>query len=157
MRVYTVAFIFTEDFNKILLIQPNRPEWQVGKLHGPGGKLESDETPAECMSREVREETALDISPEAWKPVAVEHHEGAEIHFFTAIYSGDVADATQLTDEPIAWYQTMPLPEQALPNLRWLIPLAIDILKRGAIEHVRYEMPVSQAELHKRSTHTTSS
>lgn len=44
----------------VLLIEKQRGLGE-GKLVGPGGKLEADETPLECVVREVREELAVDL------------------------------------------------------------------------------------------------
>lgn len=147
MEQYTVGFIFNEDLSKILLIHPNRPEWQVGKLNGPGGKVEEDETPVDCVVREIEEETSLIIPSDKWTLTAVEHHTDMQVHFFTATYSGDLDEIKQLTDEKIEWFSITPLPEKVLPNLRWLIPLSIDILERKVIKNLRYDMVTSQAKL----------
>lgn len=61
MRLTTLAYIEKED--KYLMIHrtkkendPNHDKWI-----GVGGKLEKDESPDECMIREVKEETGLDV------------------------------------------------------------------------------------------------
>jgi len=62
MKLTTLAYIEKED--KYLMIHrtkkendPNHDKWI-----GVGGKLEKDESPDECMIREVKEETGLDVT-----------------------------------------------------------------------------------------------
>ncbi len=52
----TLGHIINGD--KLLLKKATRGI-SIGKWNGPGGKLESDETPRECMIREAYEETGL--------------------------------------------------------------------------------------------------
>jgi 8-oxo-dGTP pyrophosphatase MutT (NUDIX family) len=49
------AVIF--DDHRVLLVRNDRSEWEL-----PGGKLEFNESPTECVEREVREETGWTIS-----------------------------------------------------------------------------------------------
>lgn len=53
----------------VVLIRKTKPEWQAGKLNFVGGKVEDDETPLDCMVREFREETSVDIPADDWKYV----------------------------------------------------------------------------------------
>lgn len=125
MTHYTVALLFNRDYSHILLLHPKRPAWQVGKLNGPGGKVEGNETPAEGMSREVQEETALVIPPSAWNNSGNEVFEDKTIHFLTTCYGGDMEDATQQTDEAIEWFPVESLPDNLIDNLYGFIDQAI--------------------------------
>ena len=59
MRPFACDAVIIED-NKIVLIQcaadPFRGEWAV-----PGGRIEDNETAEQCLKREVKEETGLDV------------------------------------------------------------------------------------------------
>lgn len=58
----TLTFVFraTEQGDEILLIRKKRG-LGAGKVNGPGGRLEGDESPAQCAVREVQEE--LGVTP----------------------------------------------------------------------------------------------
>ena len=76
MKTYTVGFVFDTKLEQVLLLHKQKPDWQVGKLNGMGGKVEAGESRVKCMARECREETCLDIPESAWT------------HFATIINNG---------------------------------------------------------------------
>ena len=63
MRPFACDGVLIED-NKILLIkraaEPFKGEWAL-----PGGRIEEDETAEQCLRREMKEETGLEILPES--------------------------------------------------------------------------------------------
>lgn len=66
MSVQT-TLCYIDDGNAYLMLHRVKKEHDVnrGKWIGIGGKFEPDESPEECMMREVREETGL--TPRAWR------------------------------------------------------------------------------------------
>ena len=64
MKLTTLCYI--EKDNKVLLLYRNKKENDLneGKWIGVGGKLEQNESPDECIIREVYEETGLHIQPQ---------------------------------------------------------------------------------------------
>jgi 8-oxo-dGTP diphosphatase len=58
MNKYTICFIKRGE--KILLLNREKSEW-MGVWNGVGGKIEKEETPLECVLREVREETGIKL------------------------------------------------------------------------------------------------
>lgn len=64
--LYSLAFIFTPSFQKVLLVTKNRPNWQKGKLNGIGGHIEKNESAIQAVTREVFEETNLRIPQHEW-------------------------------------------------------------------------------------------
>lgn len=129
MKQYNLGFVFTPDFSKVLLIHKNRPDWQIGKLNGLGGKQEPGETALEGMVRELEEETGLSIAAEQWAEVGSIGSDEWSVAVFTAIWSGELAAAQTMTDETVEWFATNALPTNVIDNLRWLIPLAANKLQ----------------------------
>lgn len=59
MKEVTAAIIIKDDL--ILIAQRGRDESLAGKWEFPGGKIESGETPQECLKREIKEELNIEI------------------------------------------------------------------------------------------------
>ena len=70
-----------------------------GKWIGIGGKLENGETPFDCVRREVREETGLEVIKPRYRGIItfVSDIYGTEyMHLFTATeFTGDLADSCE--------------------------------------------------------------
>lgn len=125
---YVVGFLFSEDAEPqtVALIEKKRPGWQAGKLNGIGGHVEPGEEPLAAMVREFKEETGADIPAEQWK-------------YFCKMDGGDWVVwcyksfghplLRSMTDEPVMKVRLTWLwgaRENIIPNLNWLIPLALD-------------------------------
>ena len=129
VQEYVCGFLFSRDRTRVLLIRKNRPAWQAGKLNGLGGKVEPGETPLEAMRREFREEAGADVAE--WRHVLTlsgaddaGSGRGWAGHFFRAF--GDLSAVRAMTDEPLEFHPTRPLPPDTIPNLQWMIPLMLD-------------------------------
>lgn len=57
----TLCFIIDKD--SVLLLKKNPGLFGAGKWNAPGGKLQSNETAEQCATREVLEETGLQVKP----------------------------------------------------------------------------------------------
>lgn len=122
-QAYVVGFLFREmPLAHVALIQKRKPEWQAGKLNGIGGKIELGESAEAAMRREFREETGADVL--IWQPFALLAWRSDMIHFFCARSDQTVIRST--TDEEVDWYPVSLLDRlPIIPNLRWLVPLAL--------------------------------
>ncbi len=139
MKHYTLGFVFNSELNEVLLIHKNRPEWQKGKINGPGGKVEPDEEPKACISREIREETGLSIPIHEWTAVGEMNHVEWNVQLFAVSYKGKKYDVQSLTDEKLEWFPTEKIPANVIPNLHWLIPLCKDKLAGREVSVIRVE------------------
>jgi 8-oxo-dGTP diphosphatase len=121
---YVVGFMFNPAENAVLLIRKTHPDWQAGKLNGVGGRIEDGESPTEAMRREFLEETGIDHDD--WREFCVLGDARQwQIHFFSAV--GLIAKAVACTDEKPEIHPSMALPFDTIPNLRWLIPMALSM------------------------------
>lgn len=119
---YVVGFMFNPAENVVLLIRKNRPSWQVGKLNGIGGRVEDGESAEQAMRRKCVEEVGLDC--DSWKRFCTLSDErGWTIHFLWTV--GPVRNASAMTDEQPEVVNVCCLPFDVIPNLKWLIPMAL--------------------------------
>lgn len=105
MKKYTVGFIFSDDFKNVLLIKKTKPADQAGLFNGIGGKFEEfDIDAAACVSREVKEETGLDIPPDFWAEVgSYSDNEYYYVSILTSIVPvSTLSDAKSLTEEEVS-------------------------------------------------------
>jgi 8-oxo-dGTP diphosphatase len=122
-KLYVAGFLFSPNKRSVVLIWKQRPDWQKGKLNAVGGGVERGESPDAAMRREFREEAGLDV--ENWQHFAtLGDARDWSVWFYFAF--GDVNKCRTTTDEDVAVCSTFPLPAAVIPNLHWLIPMALD-------------------------------
>lgn len=104
MKNTTLCYI--EHNGKILMLYRNKKKEDIneGKWIGIGGKFEENESPEECMLREVYEETGIKLK--FWKYRAVitfvsDSCEGEYMHLFTA--ESDSFDFIECTEGELKW------------------------------------------------------
>lgn len=129
MTKYVCGFYFDHTLDRVVLIWKNKPKWQAGKLNGVGGKVEPLETHHEAMRREFREETGID-HPE-WNILIRLGGDDWLVDFYCAI--GRVDDfeyAETKEEEEVAKIYVDRLDDfDYVPNLQWLVPMAVHKLK----------------------------
>lgn len=98
-----------------------------GQLVGPGGKVESGETPRECVVREVHEEVCITVENPEKAGVFVYRSEDwdAVVHVFRAYeYAGTPAETEEAAP---AWFPVDDLPfEQMWATDREWLPVVLD-------------------------------
>lgn len=117
---YVVGFLCSS--GSVVLIRKQRPAWQFGRLNGIGGHIELNETPLAAMQREFKEETGWE--QKTWKLAVVMTGKTWKVYFFIA--NGPVHHVKTKTDEKVCLESINSLPQDVIPNLRWLIPLCLD-------------------------------
>jgi 8-oxo-dGTP diphosphatase len=60
MHKYTLGFIIRKD--EVLMMNRQKTPW-MGAWNGIGGKIEDGENPVDCLIREIKEETNIDVDP----------------------------------------------------------------------------------------------
>ena len=122
------AFIFDRD-GHILLVErgtpPAKGQWSV-----PGGKLEMNETLAQAVAREVREETGLVVEVGALACVVERMSEGYHyviLDYLARVIGGELAPASDVADA--RWVTNDDLPTMALTDG------LLTLLERARVAH----------------------
>lgn len=128
--------MFDEQRRHVALVRKNRPEWQAGKINAIGGKIEEGEAPYQAMRREFQEEAGVDRYD--WKQFATLTGKGFVVHFYSC-FVPDFENVGTMTDEAIEiWYVPTALrSDDLIPNLRVMIPLALD--DTGIVKPVHFQ------------------
>lgn len=139
---YVAGFLFNDNGNRVVLIEKERPEWQRGKFNGIGGHIEEGETPEQAMRREFKEETGVDL--EGWKRYVTLKGQSDvewEVHFFAAFNTRAFLGVEHVSDERPYYFALDEInTEPVIPNLRWLIPMALSMKNENAAGFVVEEV-----------------
>jgi 8-oxo-dGTP diphosphatase len=116
----------------VVLIHKNRgPDAVRGKYNGIGGHVEEGESLVAAMVREFEEETGARTTERAWgNPYVRLYGDDWEVNFFRhfEILPGLQTGDGSPTDERVIHASVYPhLLVNVVPNLRWLIPMALDM------------------------------
>ncbi len=138
---YVVGFIMDPGYDKtVVLIKKNSPDWQKGKLNGIGGKIEWNERPMDAMIREGNEEAGVLCE---WKEFChLTDDKTYKVYFFVSLDPTAVKNAKTMTEEEIIKCDFYDLPDNTLWQLRWLIPLALDIAIEDSPEIISVKLPL---------------
>lgn len=138
-KEYCLGFTFSEDLEKILLIKKSatcKVESLRNKLNGVGGCIEIGETPLESMIRECEEEAGLVFKSLDWLHFCTLSGSDSTMWCF-CVATDEVFYTKQREDEYLAIYDVENTDGcfaqykefDFVPNLNWLIPMAINRLK----------------------------
>lgn len=127
MIEFVAGFMFTPDRKQVALVKKDRPAWQAGLLNGIGGKMEGfDASTAAGLCREFEEEAGVTTTPDEWQQFARLEVVGlGHVNFFRA-FSEKVHGIKSVESEEVALYDAQNLPSNLIPNLKWLVPMALD-------------------------------
>lgn len=138
---YTNTFIFSEDSSKVLLIKKNKPSWQKGRLNGIGGHVENGETPIEAAIREVKEECDISLDVNDMTHFCNLFSISWEMYCFSAFISIEKMEKFKsLTEETVQIYSIdiKDRPDLTIPNLSWMIPMALNSRNVGLFGHKEF-------------------
>ena len=99
MKLVTLCYI--EKDHKYLMLYRNKKKDDLnqGKWIGVGGKFEANETPEECLIREVKEETGLTLTKYCYRGLVTFVSNEAEteyMHLFTATeFTGELQECNE--------------------------------------------------------------
>jgi 8-oxo-dGTP diphosphatase len=108
------------------VIKKNHPAWQAGRFNGIGGHIEAGESALSAMIREFHEETGCKTDRSQWTRFTKLSGDAFTIDFFFAY--GDLSRLKSTTDEEIEIMQPFALTvHNSIPNLTWLVPMALSM------------------------------
>lgn len=114
MKLTTLCYIKNDRDEYLMLHRTKKANDQSsGKWLGVGGKFEPDESPEECVLREIREETGLrpdDLTFRGIVTFVSSRWETEYMHMFTAKYPG--GEISECDEGELAW-----IPENELMQL----------------------------------------
>ncbi len=122
-KLFVIGFAFSPAEDEVVLIRKRRLGWQAGRLNGVGGHIEAGELPIDAMRREFEEETGVLVYD--WTHFATIHRSVGKAEFFSCLI--DVTQVRTCTDEEVGQYSTYCLPDDVVPDIHWLIPMALHI------------------------------
>lgn len=136
MKTYVLGFCFSHNHDKVVLIEKSRPDWQKGRLNGVGGHVEPGETCACAMAREFREEAGCEDTLD-WEEFGCLKGDGWQVYLYHSHYQ--TAPLFNVCDEglvsvhhcSVVLGQATSKGAPSLPNLRYLIPMAINHITRA--------------------------
>lgn len=139
MKRYVDGFLFSPDFEHLVLIKKARPNWQAGRWNAVGGHVEDEENAADAMEREFREETGLTVLNWTHFATLSDRNESTwKVDMFAAC-SPEFSSVTTQTDEEIRVWRTQRVFECTEPmigNIPWLTMMAKMVL--SGVENCHY-------------------
>lgn len=116
MKNTTICYIERERQYLMLHRVKKEQDENKDKWIGIGGKFEEDESPEDCVLREVREETGLTLTDYRYRGLVTfvsDEWEGQHMHLFTATgYTGELAE--NCDEGELAWIDKRRLLELTL-------------------------------------------
>lgn len=137
---YTLGFMFSADLREVLLIRKDHPDWQRRRLNGIGGKSDPSRDTIFEMVREFNEEAVSNgkflTDKDDWNQFAIIRNEKNtfKLHCFMATSRWRISNyvAADSNREQVFSVDPLNLPQNIVPNCRWLIPLAMTALTVGS-------------------------
>lgn len=124
---YVNGFLFSSAGEVVTLILKNKPAWQRGRLNGLGGHIEENETPLAAMTREFREESD-GYNIKNWEHFCTLEGEKFQMYCFRSFNDAAYEIYCNGVEGEVGPYSSTKFTElECLTNLRWLIPMALNM------------------------------
>jgi 8-oxo-dGTP diphosphatase len=129
--LFVVACALVDADGRVLLSK--RPEGKAlaGLWEFPGGKLEPNETPEDCLVRELHEELGIHVKTACLSPLTFASHKYERFHLFMPLYVCRRFDGlpTGREGQELKWVKPRQMRDYPMPPAdEPLIPILIDLL-----------------------------
>jgi 8-oxo-dGTP diphosphatase len=129
--LFVVACALVDIDGRVLISQRPKGKALAGLWEFPGGKLESGETPEECLVRELREELGIETKVACLAPLTFASHRYDDFHLFMPLYICRRFEGTPrgMEGQQIKWVKPRQMRDYPMPPAdEPLIPVLIDLL-----------------------------
>lgn len=120
--VHQATLLFVLEDDNVLLIRKKRGLGE-GKINGPGGKLDDNETPAQCAIREVREELCIEaLDPDYRGELRFQFMDKYSIHVHVYVCHRYSGQPTETDEASPLWFplDEVPYCEMWADDIVWL-------------------------------------
>lgn len=122
-KIIPAVFLILEKDGKILMLRRKNTGHQDGNYSLPAGHLNGNETLAEGLAREVREEIGVKIMKKDLKLIYVVSHKGddderVDFFFTTEKWSGSVKNNEPEKCDDLKWFDKYKLPKNTVGYVR---------------------------------------
>jgi 8-oxo-dGTP diphosphatase len=84
--VLVAAAAIVDIDGRVLIAQRPEGKSMAGLWEFPGGKVDPDELPEAALSRELKEELGIEVSPKCFAPVTFASHAYPDFHLLMLLY-----------------------------------------------------------------------
>jgi 8-oxo-dGTP diphosphatase len=136
---YVAGFMFNDTGSQVALVEkkkfPPGFDWTSTPLNAIGGKIE-DEYPEVAMIREFKEETGVDTNRLDWSLFLKLSTSNWVVWFFRGFSTQHCLNVQTTEEERILVCSTSSQQEKWVPNLHWIVPMALtsDVIFSDVIE-----------------------
>jgi 8-oxo-dGTP pyrophosphatase MutT (NUDIX family) len=155
MAEYVLGLAFTDGQNaaqrRVLLMKKTHPEWQAGQLNGVGGGLRRNEFSKDAMVREFQEETGLPLHLQSnwvefahvqcWRSSDPSVRMTCFYSFYDRAVLESIVRASKRLSPLTELLELLPvsdLPCNIVQHVRWLIPMALELVGKGGSTPTKY-------------------
>jgi 8-oxo-dGTP diphosphatase len=140
--VLVAAAAIVDIDGRVLVAQRPPGKSMAGLWEFPGGKVDDDEVPEAALSRELKEELGIAVSPKCFAPVTFASHGYDDFHLVMLLYLTRTWQGTPrgLEGQALKWVKPADLYDYAMPpaDLPLIAPLIERLYRRATIVAGRF-------------------
>jgi 8-oxo-dGTP diphosphatase len=127
MTNYVAGLMFNKLGTEVALVEkkkfPPGADWSLTPYNAIGGKIEPNEFSYEAMLREFKEETG--VSQPFWDKFLILEGSGWQVEFYKC-FTDKVYNVRTMEEETIIVSSVTTILGAVVPNMKWILPLALD-------------------------------